>query len=104
MENIGYILYDVHTFVFVAFVFIFIMRPTIRPVMILLYLPFFIAHALGMGCPMTKIEKYYHKQDATIIDPLLYIFGFEITNQNRYRFQAFFSACLLLFMLGNLHY
>lgn len=67
--------------------------------MLLLFTPLFFIHILGYGCPFTRIERYFHGQDITVIDPLLQIFRINPSYDNRKKFQAFFSSILMAWML-----
>jgi hypothetical protein len=97
--NLGYLLYEMHIFALVAFIFVFYARPAIRKYMFLAFLPFFFMHVAGVGCPMTKIEKHYHQEDITIIDPFLHMFQIYPSFDNRKTFQAWFSSVLVLWMI-----
>jgi hypothetical protein len=94
-EDIGSLLYTLHLFALVAFVFIFVARPLLRPYMLLAFIPLLILHLTGYGCPYTRIERWYHHRDITIIDPFMNLFGIETTNDNRKIFQAYFSSVLV---------
>ena len=96
---IGYILYELHLFVLVSFIIIYYMRPSIRIFMLVLFFPWFLMHVLGMGCPFTKIERYFHGEDITVIDPFLNMFGIYPSYDNRKNFQAWFSSILFAWMM-----
>lgn len=97
--NIGYFLYELHLFALVSFIFIYYVRPKVRVVMLFLFFPLFLFHVFGVGCPFTKIERYFHGEDITIIDPFLNIFGIYPSYDNRKNFQAWFSSILVAWML-----
>lgn len=96
--NFGYFLYEVHLFSLVAFVFIYYTRPTIRPYLLLGFTPLFLLHAMGYGCPYTRIERYFHKEDITIIDPFLHMMGIYPSYDNRKTFQAWLSGIFMMWM------
>ncbi|NBR60667.1 hypothetical protein EB118_02835 [bacterium] len=106
MENqeIGYFLYELHLFALVAFVIIYYMRPAIRIYLLIGFFPLFLMHLLGLGCPYTRLERYYHGQDITIIDPFLNFFGIYPSYDNRKNFQAWFSSILVAWMLFFLYF
>ena len=97
--NLGWVLYGAHQFVLVLFTAVFITRPNLRPFLIIIFIPIAFFHVSGYGCPFTRLERYYHGQNVTIIDPFLRMFGLDITRENRVTFQAYFSALLLLAMI-----
>ena len=97
--NLGWVLFEAHQFVFVLFLAAFIMRPELRRVLILIFIPVFMFHISGYGCPFTRLERYYHGQDVTIMDPYLNIVGLPITRNNRETFQGYFSSLLLFVMV-----
>jgi hypothetical protein len=97
--GIGWFLYGLHQFTFVTFLFVFAYRPALRPLLVATFIPIFFFHVSGYGCPFTRIERYYHGQNITIIDPFLKIFGIPVTNPNRKTFQAYFSSLLLFSMV-----
>jgi len=97
--NAGWILYGLHQFVLVLFVAVFITRPALRPLLIAVFIPIVFLHAAGFGCPFTRLERYYHGQNVTIIDPFLNMLGLDITRENRQVFQGYFSSLLLLAMI-----
>ena len=97
--NFGWVLYGGHQFVLVLFLAVFITRPNLRPFLIAVFIPIVFFHVSGYGCPFTRLERYYHGQNVTIIDPLLNILGLDITRENRVTFQGYFSALLLLAMI-----
>jgi hypothetical protein len=97
--NLGWVLFEAHQFVFVLFLAAFVMRPELRRVLILIFIPVFLFHISGYGCPFTRLERYYHGQDVTIMDPYLNIVGLPITRNNRETFQAYFSSLLLFVMV-----
>jgi hypothetical protein len=97
--NLGWFLFEAHQFVFVLFLAAFLMRPELRRVLILLFIPVFLFHISGYGCPFTRLERYYHGQDVTIMDPYLNIWGIPINRNNRETFQAYFSSLLLFSMV-----
>jgi hypothetical protein len=99
MQNFGWILYGLHQFVFVLFIAVFLTRPPLRPLLIAVFIPIFILHASGYGCPFTRLERHYHGQNVTIMDPFLNMFGLEINRENRTTFQAYFSSLLLAVMV-----
>lgn len=96
---IGYVLYELHLFVLVSFIMIFYMRPRVRIYLLIAFFPFFLMHILGLGCPFTRIERYFHGEDITIIDPFLNMFGIYPSYDNRKNFQAWFSSILFALML-----
>jgi hypothetical protein len=98
-EDIGSLLYNVHLFALIAFIFIFVARPVLRPYMLLAFIPLLFLHITGYGCPYTRIERWYHHRDITIIDPFMNIFGIETTNDNRKTFQAYFSSVMVAMMV-----
>jgi hypothetical protein len=97
--NLGWVLYGLHQFVLVLFLAAFISRPAIRPFLIIIFVPIMFFHVAGYGCPFTRVERHYHGQNVTIIDPLLNILGLDITRENRRTFQGYFSSLLLLAMV-----
>lgn len=97
--NIGWVLYGAHQFFLVLFLAAFITRPSLRPLLIAVFIPIVFFHASGYGCPFTRLERYYHGQNVTIIDPFLNILGLDINRTNRQTFQGYFSALLLLAMI-----
>ena len=97
--NLGWALYGLHQFTFVLFIAGFASRPAIRPFLIIIFIPIMFFHLAGYGCPFTRVERHYHGQNVTIIDPLLNMFGLDITRVNRQTFQAYFSSVLLLAMV-----
>lgn len=97
--NIGYALYELHIFALVSLVVIYMYRPAVRGYLILLFLPFLLLHLMGMGCPFTRLERYFHGEDITIIDPFLNMFGIYPSYDNRKTFQAWFSTMLILWMM-----
>jgi hypothetical protein len=97
--NTGWVLYGLHQFVLVLFIAAFISRPALRPLLIAVFIPIAFLHTVGFGCPFTRLERYYHGQNATIIDPFLNMLGLEITRTNRQVFQGYFSSLLLLAMV-----
>jgi len=101
--NIGWFLYRLHQFFFITFLTVFVVRPALRPLLIATFIPVFFFHVSGYGCPFTRIERYYHGENVTIIDPFLNMFGIPITTPNRKTFQAYFSALLLFFMVFTIY-
>jgi hypothetical protein len=99
MVLLGYFLYELHLFVLVAFIIIYYVRPVGRVYLLIGFLPLFVMHALGYGCPFTRIERYFHGKDITIIDPFMNIFGIYPSYDNRKNFQARFSSILVLCMI-----
>lgn len=97
--NLGWVLFSLHEFVFVLFLAAFIVRPGLRRILILLFIPVFLFHISGYGCPFTRLERHYHGQNVTILDPFLNIAGLEINRENREMFQGYFSSILLLSMV-----
>lgn len=97
--NTGWVLYGLHQFTLVLFIAVFISRPNLRPFLTAVFIPIVVLHVAGYGCPFTRLERYYHGQNVTIIDPLLNMFGLEINRDNRKTFQGYFSAILLLSMV-----
>lgn len=97
--NLGWVLFRLHEFVFILFLAAFIVRPGLRRILILLFIPVFLFHISGYGCPFTRLERYYHGQNMTILDPLLNMVGVEINRENRETFQVYFSSLLLLTMI-----
>ena len=97
--NFGWFLYAAHQFFLVLFIAAFISRPTLRPFLIAIFIPIVFFHVSGYGCPYTRLERHYHGQNVTIIDPFLNMFGLEITRDNRQTFQGYFSSLLLLAMI-----
>jgi len=97
--NLGWVLFEAHQFIFVLFLAAFLMRPELRRVLILLFIPVFLFHISGYGCPFTRLERYYHGQDVTIMDPFLNIVGLPINRYNRETFQGYFSSLLLFVMV-----
>ena len=97
--NPGWVLYGLHQFTLVLFITVFAVRPALRPFLIIVFIPIVFFHTSGYGCPFSRLERYYHGQNVTIIDPLLNIFGMDITRENRQTFQSYFSALLLLAMV-----
>lgn len=97
--NLGWFLFEAHQFIFVLFLLAFLFRPRIRYILILLFIPVLLMHMSGYGCPFTRIERYYHGQNVTIIDPFLNMFGIPITRDNRETFQAYFSSLLIATMV-----
>jgi hypothetical protein len=63
------------------------------------FIPIFFFPVAGYGCPFTRIERYYHGHNVTIIDPLLHMFRIPVTTPNRKSFQAYLSSFLLLSMV-----
>lgn len=97
--NFGWVLYGAHQFVLVLFLAVFITRPNLRPFLIIIFIPIVFFHVSGHGCPFTRLERYYHGQNVTIIDPFLGMFGLETSRENRVTFQGYFSSLLLLTMV-----
>jgi len=97
--NPGWVIYGAHQFVLVLFVAMFASRPNLRPLLIAVFIPIAFFHVSGYGCPFTRLERYYHGQNVTIIDPFLNMFGLKINRENRYMFQGYFSSLLLLAMI-----
>lgn len=97
--NLGWFLFEAHQFVFVLFLAVFIMRPGLRRILILLFIPVFLFHVSGYGCPFTRLERHYHGQNVTIIDPFLNMGGIPVTRDTRETFQGYFSSLLLLLMV-----
>lgn len=97
--NLGWFLFEAHQFVFVLFLATFIMRPGLRRILILLFIPVFFFHISGYGCPFTRLERYYHGQNVTIIDSFLNMGGIPINRETRETFQGYFSSILLLVMV-----
>ena len=97
--NLGWFLFSLHEFIFVLFLAVFIVRPGLRPILIVLFIPILLFHISGYGCPFTRIERHYHGQNVTILDPFLNMFGIAITRDNRETFQAYFSSLLVLCMV-----
>jgi len=97
--QIGWFLYGLHQFVLVTFILVFASRPAVRPLLIASFIPIFFFHVSGYGCPFTRIERYYHGHNVTIIDPMLHMFRIPVTTPNRKTFQAYFSSLLLLCMI-----
>jgi len=97
--NLGWVIYGAHQFVLVLFVAMFASRPNLRPLLIAVFIPIAFFHVSGYGCPFTRLERYYHGQNVTIIDPFLNMFGLKINRENRYMFQGYFSSLLLLAMI-----
>jgi hypothetical protein len=96
--NIGWMLYGLHQFTLILFVSVFVVRPNLRPFLIIVFIPIAFFHVSGHPCPFSRLERYYHGQNVTIIDPFLNMFGLEITLENRQTFQAYLSSLLLLAM------
>ena len=99
MENLGWVLFGLHEFIFVLFLVVFVVRPGLRPVLIAMFIPVFLFHVSGYGCPFTRLERHFHGQNVTIMDPFLNIVGLPITRNNRESFQGYFSSLLLLAMV-----
>jgi hypothetical protein len=97
--NLGWALYGLHQFVLVLFIAVFATRPALRPFLIIVFIPIAFFHVAGYGCPFTRVERHYHGQNVTIIDPFLNMFRLEITRENRQTFQGYFSSLLLLAMI-----
>ena len=66
--NPGWVLYGAHQFVLVLFVAMFASRPNLRPLLIAVFIPIAFFHVSGYGCPFTRLERYYHGQNVTIIN------------------------------------
>ena len=96
---IGYFLYDVHTFFLVAFPIIYYVKPSVRLYFLIAFIPFLLLHLYGFGCPFTRLERYFHKENITVIDPILNIIGVYPSYDNRKNFQAWFSSILVAWML-----
>lgn len=75
------------------------MRPKLRMYMLIIFFPLFLMHVLGLGCPFTKIERHFHGEDITIIDPFLNMIGIYPSYDNRKTFQAWFSSILFTWMV-----
>jgi hypothetical protein len=99
MENLGWVLFGLHEFIFVLFLVVFVVRPGLRPILIAMFIPVFLFHVSGYGCPFTRIERHFHGQNVTIMDPMLNIVGLPITRDNRESFQGYFSSLLLFVMV-----
>jgi hypothetical protein len=97
--NLGWVLYGLHQFVLVLFIAVFATRPAIRPFLIIVFIPIAFFHVAGYGCPFTRVERHYHGQNVTIIDPFLNMFRLEMNRENRQTFQGYFSSLLLLAMI-----
>jgi hypothetical protein len=97
--NLGWVLYGLHQFLLVLFIAVFATRPALRPFLIIVFIPIAFFHVAGYGCPFTRVERHYHGQNVTIIDPFLNMFRLEITRENRQTFQGYFSSLLLLAMI-----
>ena len=51
------------------------------------------------GCPITKLEYYLTRENKTIVDPFLDLFGMKINNNNRYAITIFMGVINLLICL-----
>lgn len=97
--NLGWFIYSFHEFAFVLFLAVFITRPALRPILILIFIPIYLFHISGYGCPFTRIERYYHGQNVTVLDSILNILAVPITRESRTSFQAYFSSLILATMI-----
>jgi hypothetical protein len=98
----GYLLYRIHSVLVVLLVLSTIFIRRLRPYILIFYIPFFYLHVHNNGCPITKAERKLHKEDLTVLDPVLMLMGVPPTNKNRNLFQIFVSTVfvlLLVFML-----
>ena len=67
--------------------------------LIAMFIPVFLFHISGYGCPFTRLERHFHGQNLTIMDPMLNVVGIHITRNNRESFQGYFSSILLMAMI-----
>lgn len=98
----GYLLYRIHAVCVVILLFSTIFIRKLRPYILIFYIPFFYLHVHNNGCPITKAERRLHKEDLTLLDPVLALMGYAPTNKNRNILQIFVSSLfmlLLVFML-----
>jgi len=97
--NPGWLIYGTHKFIIFVFLVIFASRPNLRPLLIAVFIPIVFLHVLGYPCPLTRIERYYHGQNVTIIDSYIKMIGLEINHENRHMVQGYFSSLVLLAMI-----
>ena len=97
--DVGMFLFSLHHFAFVTFLLIFAFRPVLRLTIIAIFVPIFFFHAAGYGCPFTRVERYYHGHNITVIDPIMRLLGITITSPHRRIFQAYFSSLILFSMV-----
>ena len=67
-RQLGFFLYNLHIAIVVGFAAAFVFLPVARPLLFLVFLPFFIGHLVYGRCPLTLVERRLHGEDITILD------------------------------------
>lgn len=68
-------------------------------IIVILNLFVFLLYFLFGGCILSKIEHRFTDDDFTVIDPLLILLNFELTNDNRYNYSLISNIFGCIFMV-----
>jgi hypothetical protein len=92
----GYALFRLHVSVLFLLIGLYSVFPSLRKPIFFLYIPILFFHLTQKHCPITKLERSLHKEDITILDPLMTLMGIPISRANRNRFQVIASVTIFL--------
>ena len=98
-KQAGYMIYRFHVTFIIALLLLVLCIPKSRPFIILAFIPFFYVHMRNGGCPITHIERKLHREDITMLDPVLALLNIEITNKNRNTLQVIVSTLFVLLLI-----
>lgn len=98
-KKAGHLLLLTHEITISLSVFLMILVPASRLIILILFLPFFYLHMTNQGCPCSKIERRLHGEDLTAIDPLMVAIGMPVTHDNRNKFQIVFSSSVFIVLV-----
>ncbi len=92
----GFLLYRAHATLALGVLFLSFIYPK---VVLFIMFPIFLYNMMFLSCPLTKIERFLHKQDITIIDPLIVAMGIPVNNTTRQDVHKFLISLFMLFLL-----
>lgn len=98
-KKAGYLLYNIHTVCVALLLLTTVFIARLRPYILIFYIPFFYLHVHNNGCPITKSERRLHREDITVLDPILGLMGFPATNKNRNTLQIVVSTLFMLLLI-----
>ena len=68
-------------------------------ILIVYWVLMILSNIIYNGCPITKLEYYLTRENKTVVDPLLDLFGMKINNNNRFGITVFMGVINLLICL-----
>lgn len=98
-EKAGYLLLYTHGSIMWSLPIVFILFESLQVPMFIAYIPLYLYHLVFKRCPLTKVERRLHKQDVTVVDSALHLFGMSSTYQNRKMTLLLSSTLFVLFMV-----